>query len=367
MRAEPVLPAYDGACVSNLTPALTGVAPRPAWMPDAVRGARSVVLLVLDGLGWEQLEARRHLAPNLAGMDGGAATTVAPTTTATALTSLTTGLAPGEHGVIGYRILVAGQVLNVLRWQTDGSDARGDLPPDEFQPVPPFVGTSPAIVTKVEFGETGFSRAHLRGARLHGYSTPSGLAVETAALVGAGEPFVYAYYDGVDKVSHITGLGAHYDAELRMADHLVGELLDQLPSDVAVVVTADHGQVEVGDRLVAPDDAVLSRVSRQSGEGRFRWLHARSGRSDELLDVCRSLYDDVAWVVTREQTLDEGWFGPKVADRIADLLGDVALVPFAPIAFTEPADTGPYALIGRHGSMTSAEVLVPLIGARGRA
>jgi predicted AlkP superfamily phosphohydrolase/phosphomutase len=71
------------------------------------------VLLALDGLGWDQLEERRHLAPTLAGMAGGAITTVAPSTTATAMSSLTLGCSPGEHGVVGYRINVRGDVLNV--------------------------------------------------------------------------------------------------------------------------------------------------------------------------------------------------------------------------------------------------------------
>ena len=84
-----------------------------------------MVLLVLDGLGWEQLQERSHLAPTLAAMAGGPITTVAPSTTATALTSLTTGSRPAAHGLVGYRVRVSGtDVLNVLRWCTAGSNSR---------------------------------------------------------------------------------------------------------------------------------------------------------------------------------------------------------------------------------------------------
>ena len=66
-----------------------------------------------------------------------------------------------------------------------------------------------------------------------------------------------------------------------------------------------------------------------------------------------------------EQVLDECWFGPKVLPGPLSRLGDVALVPFEPVAFEDPADTGPFHLKGRHGSMTEAEVMVPLLVARG--
>ena len=108
----PLLPDYGGACVTNVVPALLEPAvDEPAWLPPGVAEADQIVLLVLDGLGWNQLQARRALAPTLCSMAGGPITTVAPSTTATALTSLATGLTPGEHGVIGYRFDVAGALL----------------------------------------------------------------------------------------------------------------------------------------------------------------------------------------------------------------------------------------------------------------
>src|SRR5690349_21050678 len=123
-----MLPDYGGACITNIVPALLEPGHTwPTWFPAAAEDADQVVLLVLDGLGWQQLQARRHAAPTLLGLDGGSITTVAPSTTAAALTSITTGLAPGAHGVIGYRIRVEGEVLNVLRWQANGRDARASI------------------------------------------------------------------------------------------------------------------------------------------------------------------------------------------------------------------------------------------------
>jgi predicted AlkP superfamily pyrophosphatase or phosphodiesterase len=365
---HPVLPDYSGASVHHLVPALVGRRPSvalPPWMPPVVADARQVVLLVLDGLGWEQLGVRWGQAPTLRSLTGGPITTVAPSTTATALTSISTGLTPGEHGVIGYRIDVHGEVLNVLRWATGNGDARRRVPPTQFQPLAPFLGANVPVVTKAEFAGSGFSLAHLAGVRQIGYRQPSSMVVEVRRLLAGGEPFVYAYYEGIDKVAHEYGLDEHYDAELAAADRLVGDVRSVLPPGAVLLVTSDHGQVDCGDRLVTPDAAVIDLVALQSGEGRFRWLHARPGAADDLLVAATEAHGDVAWVVPVEQVVDEGWFGPRLSADAVDRVGDVALVAREPMAFDDPADSGPFRLVSRHGSLTAAEMYVPLLAGAG--
>lgn len=362
-----MLPAYGGACLSSLVPALLSPVPEAReWMPLAVREAAQVVLLVLDGLGWEQLQERSELAPVLGAMDGGPITSVAPTTTATALTSISTGLPPAGHGVVGYRVRVgARDVLNVLRWNTAAGDARPTVPPEAFQTSPAFGGTAPPVVTRAEFATTGFTAAHLAGTRLHGWRLPSAVPVEVGRLLRAGEPFVYAYYDGVDKVAHDRGFGSYYDAELVATDRLVGDLLDVLPPEAALVVTSDHGQVQVEGAGIELAPEVMGDVDLLSGEGRFRWLHARPGTASRLAATARRLYDEVAWVRTFDEVVEEGWLGGRPSPEVARRLGDVALVPFEPVAFLDPADTGESRLVCRHGSLTPAEALVPLLAKRG--
>ena len=361
-RPEPVLPAYGGACLSSIVPSLLGGPAARAWMPDVVHDAAQVVLLVLDGLGWEQLRERAALAPVLAGMEGGPITSVAPTTTATALTSISTGLAPAAHGVVGYRVRVGRRdVLNVLRWRTAGGDARGQVPPTSFQPHAPFGGASPPVVTRAEFEDTGFTAAHLTGARLHGWRLASGLAVEVRRLLQAGEPLVCAYYDGIDKVAHDRGFGDYYDAELVAVDRLVADLAAELPAGAVLVVTSDHGQVQVdGPSIVLPAE-LAADVDLLSGEGRFRWLHARPGTASRMEATAHRLYDDVAWVRSRSELIAQGWLGGTPTPEVEYRLGDVALVPFEPIAFLDPTDTGESRLVCRHGSLTTAEALVPLV------
>ena len=98
-----------------------------------------------------------------------------------------------------------------------------------------------------------------------------------------------------------------------------------------------------------------------SGEGRLRWLHAKDGRADDVYEAAKDLYQDSTWIKTREEIIEAGWFGPTVTAEARGRLGDVALIPFEPIAFDDPFDTGIFDLIGRHGSLTAAEMLVPCL------
>ncbi len=364
------LPDYEGACIANVVPALLGPPDDrgdPTWLPESARHAQQVVLLVVDGLGWQQLRARPGLAPTLSGAEGidRPITSVAPTTTACALTSITTGCRPSRHGLLGYRLAIDDEILNVLRW-TLGSgrvlDARRTVPARSFQPCPPFPGSAVTVpvVSKDEFGGTGFTAAHLGNSPLRGYKVPSSLPVEVARLLGEGERFVYAYYDGIDKVAHGNGLGALYDAELRAVDRLVADLVAELPPGAVLVVTADHGEIDV-DQIELLGRDIMSMVRFMSGEGRFRWLHAHAGAAGELEAAAADLYGDTTWVMGRDQLIAEGMFGGPLPDHLLGRVGDVALLPHAPIAFIDPADTGENRLHSRHGSLTDDELLVPLV------
>jgi predicted AlkP superfamily pyrophosphatase or phosphodiesterase len=365
----PVLPDYAGACIRGVLPAVlapsSGSRRFPTWFPAVASQATSYVVLVLDGLGWNQLVDRWHLTPTMRAMSHTVITSVAPSTTSTALTCITTGLTPGEHGIVGYRQYLSGDVVNMLRWHDGSRDVRRVHEPHVVQPFVPFLGEDVAVVTKAEFSSTGFTEAHLRSGRHYGWRMPSAIAVTVGERIAAGDRCVYAYYDGVDKVAHEFGFGARYDAELRTADRLVSDVLAAVPADTCVLVTADHGQVQVDEPAIVLHPTIARDVRVMSGEGRFRWLHVAPGRQESVRAAAQEQYGDVAWVVTREQVIDQGWFGPLVSPPVAARLGDVALVTHALVAFDDPREGGHMQLICRHGSLTADEMLVPLLAARG--
>jgi hypothetical protein len=366
-----VRPSYDGPGVSSIVPALLGAGALGAgsaeagleWLPEPVRGAPTVVLLVLDGLGWEAVEAHRELLPTLAALDGGPIPTVVPSTTASALTSITTGVAPSEHGLIGYRVRVDGGVLNALSWQTDG---RRGPDPGLVQRREPFRGVDVPVVTKHEFRSSGFTEAHLRGARFEGWRSVSELAERCRRLATAGERLVYAYYPGVDEIAHAHGLhDGYYDAELAFVDRLVGDVLAALPSSATLLVTADHGQVHLGEDAWLPLGATGELVEECSGDGRFRYLHARRGAAADLLAAARDEHSERAWVLSREELLDDGWLGPPPSAVIGRRIGDVVLAARDPVGFVDPELPREAGLRSAHGSLTAAEMLVPLLAGHG--
>lgn len=356
--SEPVVPDYGGRCIAGIVPALlrrrTGL---PDWLPQQLAEVDRVVLLVLDGLGWRQLQERRSLAPTLAAAEGGPIHSVAPTTTSVALTSISTGSPPATHGVLGYRVMTPAGVLNVLRWTVDGHDVRDHLIPEQEVRAQPFGGHAVPVVTHASFGHSGFTRVAFSTGVFRGWRASSSIAVEVAGALADGAELVYAYYDGVDKIAHAHGLGEHYDAELVAADVLVASILDRLPAKSALVITSDHGQVDVGENLVMLGPEVVQRTEATSGEGRFLWLH---GAEPDLLDAARAAHGGDAWVHSRAELIDAGWFGGPIGDDRLDRLGDVALIAREPVAFVEPNEP-PAPLVARHGSLTAAEVEVPAL------
>jgi len=329
--ASPVLPAFGGACLTGVVPGLLhhlyGGEPLPAWMPAPVAEAVQIVLLVLDGLGWQQLQDRAAVAPILRSGIGCSITSVAPSTTACALTSLATGRPPAEHGVVGYRVAYDNEIMNILQWSIGGVDARTRVPAPLFQPCPLFPGSPEkvSVVTRYDFATTGFSAAHLGDAALHGWHTRAGLVTGVRGLVGGGTRFVYAYYDGIDKVAHARGLGEYYDDELRDVDRLVGDVLGVLPPGAVLVVTADHGQVQVGSSVEVLEGDVMDGVYLISGEGRFRWLHTRPGATAAVAEAARDAFGDVAWVRTKDEVVEAGWLGGVPSTTVSARLGDVVL------------------------------------------
>jgi hypothetical protein len=362
---DPLLPDYGDAWNGGIVPGVLGGSP-PGWFPRELADAESVVLLVLDGVGCHALEDHLERVPAMGAMAGRAITTVAPSTTSCGLTSIVTGLTPAEHGIVGYRMRVGGEVLNILQWRTSSGERGPD--PSTVQPHAGFLGMSVPIVTRSDFGGSGFTGAHLRTGTLTGWSTTATLVERCRRHVADGERFVYAYYDGVDKVAHEFGLhDGYFAAELAACDRLVDDLLSALPSSCALVVTADHGHVHVGAEGMRDLKAVEGHVAAWAGEGRFRSMFARPGSARRLREVAQEAYGHEAWVLSRDEVWDAGWLGPSPSPTVQGRLGDVVIAAHAPVAYIAPDQPWEALLVGCHGSLTPDEMRVPFLVARGTA
>ncbi len=339
------------------------------------RGWRKVVVLLVDGLGWNLLLANLDAAPFLAGLVSEGAEPVSvgfPSTTATSMASFGTGATAGRHGLVGYTFALPGHdgLLNALRW-----DSTAD--PLDVQPVPTVferaadAGVDVSHVALRSFEGSGLTRAALRGAAYPGADTlGEAVQVTAQALARPGRSLVYVYTGDLDNVGHIRGCGSDgWRAQLEHVDLFVAQLHRALPPDGLLLVTADHGMVDVGpaDRVDFDNEPLLSAgVRLLGGEPRARHVYARPGAAADVLSAWRERLGGSVLVLSRDEAVADGWFGADVALEVLPRIGDVVVAPTGPTAVVATRQHPREArLVGYHGSTTPDEVLVPLLRAHG--
>ena len=358
-----MLPALDGASIAGIVPALFGRVDN-SWIPGPALEAEAVVLLVLDGLGWSALQDRAAATmPRLAAMTGSAITTVAPSTTATALTSIATGLAPAQHGIVGYRMLVGDDVLNVLRWS---GPSRSRLPSRTT-----CSGTRPSSAARCRWSRgrssarPGSHRAHLRGTRFAGWHTTVGLVEQCVRAVEAGERFVYAYYPGIDAVAHEFGLrDGVFARELAFADRLVGDSSTRCPRAQPCSSTSDHGQVHLDAEswIDVPELGAMSAA--MAGDGRFRYSTHRPAAAASCWPGARARVGPGVGVVASGAPRDGRVRRRRGRHRRGSHRQRGARGARAGRVRGSRAAERADAAIG-HGSLTPDEMYVPLVAAPG--
>ncbi|GAA4219936.1 hypothetical protein FHR32_000521 [Streptosporangium album] len=365
---NPLVPAYGAASLADLSSSLLAVLGMDEDNPLGLTPAERVLLFLVDGLGADLLRAHPETAPFLSARLGGVLTAGFPATTATSLGSLGTGLPPGEHGMLGYQLAVpgAGYLLNCLRWTAPGPL----IPPDEWQPTPTVyeraaaAGISASYVAPSEFESTGFNRAVYRGVRFVGADEVDDRVEGVHQALAEPRSHVTVYYGNLDAVGHRTGWGSpQWLEQLAVVDRMAERLAATLPPGTAMYVTGDHGMVNVTERIdVDALPALREGVALLGGETRARHVYADPGAAGAVLGAWRDILDGKAWVASREEAVESGWFGPRVRAEWLPRVGDVLAVPYAACAITasvaEPRES---AFIGCHGSLTPAEQHVPLL------
>jgi Type I phosphodiesterase / nucleotide pyrophosphatase len=369
-RTAPLIPRYGESTLADLaTSVLASLGVPGEANPLRLADTSRACLLVIDGLGWELLREHPAAAPFLSELAraGRPLTAGFPATTVTSLSSLGTGLPPGQHGMLGYQVVVpgTGRLLNALHW-----DKRVD--PMTWQPSSTIferaavAGVAGFRVAQGSYRESGLSAAVMRGARYRSADTLGALA-DQAATALAQEPRALAmvYEAGLDSTGHVCGcMSEAWRFQLGHVDRLAEQLAGALPQGTALYITADHGMADVGaaDRIdVDARPELRDGVAILGGEPRARHVYAQPGAAADVLDTWRQVLGASAWVVSRDEAVAEGWFGPVaagLADRIGDVVAACAGTSAVVATRAEPRET---ALVGMHGSLASSDQLVPLL------
>ncbi len=366
-----VEPAYGSRSLADVIPAVAAALGRPLGDPPtdlALPDAPSYVVFLVDGLGAQLLTRHAHAAPFLSSLWDERRTLTAgvPSTTATSLTSLGTGLPPGAHGLVGFTSRVPGtdRLLNALQWDKT-------IDPVEWQPHDTTftrlarLGVTVTTVNKREFHASGLTIASQRGADYVGADRVGERIAATVEASRARPSLTYVYDGDLDWTGHRFGVSSsQWLQQLAMVDAEAEQLREALPAAVRLLVVADHGmidatpegRIDIDDHHELGDGLVLV-----GGEARFRHLYASRGALDDVVATWRATLGDRAVVLTRDEAIGRGWFGevdPRVRPRLGDVVvactGDTALLSIS--AFPYEAR-----LVGLHGSLTPAEMLVPVV------
>ena len=373
----PTRPAYGTGSLADLLPSVCAVLGVPGsadvlGLAPALDGVDRVGVLLVDGLGTYQVPLVSAYAPVVKDLAAGSRSLTAgfPSTTPVSLVTVGTGAVPGAHGVLGFTVRRPdGQVLNHIRWHDDPD-------PQKWQPVPTrFEAASAAglrvtVINKPEYAGSGLSVAANRGGVYAGASTVSELASEMLAALAAGPGLVYGYHPDLDHYGHEAGVGS---PQWREAAASVGALLDRLvhalPPRSALLVIADHGQLNIplSGRFDLADIPELSGgVVGVAGEPRVRYLYPAAGARDDVIATLRATLGGAARVLAREEAIGEGWYGPVSPDHL-DRIGEIVVICLDRAVLLasgwEPPISGK--LIAYHGSVTAAEMTIPLLITRG--
>ena len=399
-----VHPNYAGRSLLNVTASLDrwlGLEPGPhapldlASLDDLARGARQVVICLLDALSYARLgdwlqDHGSALQPYLSAALFSPLTSVVPSTTSAALTTLWTGCSPAEHGILGYELLLReyAMVVNMITlapavFETQrGLLERAGVPAPSLLPVPTLgprlarAGVEAHAFIGNAIRGSGLSRMHFAGAEVHGFGSPADLWQSVRQLIERppqGRRYVWAYYSGVDALAHIYGpdsdlVRVEFECFLRALSDLLLRPLSLRPgNDVLLIVLSDHGQVATTPQphfQLGRHPGLGRRLQlAPTGEARLAYLYVRPGQTEAVEEYVGRTWPGAFTLIDSAHALGAGLFGPGApCERAAGRLGDRLLISRGAnyIWWADKPDT----LLGRHGSLTQEEMIVPFLAVR---
>lgn len=381
-----IQPEYQGGSIVNLMRTIADACGGPSLPYAPLRGlnvsrlaaARNIVLLVIDGLGYNHL-LRMPAGGALRSRLHARLTSVFPSTTASAITTFLTGLAPQQHALTGWHMyfseLDAVAAVLPLTPRGDGQfdTAPGELPRRLFghEPIFDHMTRRAVVVSPQRIAGSEFSLYHAGRAEIRGYDGLADMFVQAEAALreARGPTYLYAYYPDIDFLAHVHGVAsAQVAARLATLDEGFGRFLEAIRgTGTLLLATADHGFIDSPpERLIELDNhpRIAEALARPlCGERRVAYCYVKPARTAQFVSYVREHLGECATLWRSANLIEHGWFGPGTPDpRLAGRTGDYALVMNGDWTITDwlPAEKR-YALLGVHGGVSADEMYVPLV------
>jgi len=325
------------------------------------------VLILIDGMGqdaidkygdqfpiFDELKQVKKLYTNF------------PSTTATSLSTLGTGVLPGVHGMLGYTVRVPrsdNRLLNALKW-----DERVD--PVMWQKVPTLferavsAGVAVTHVAAKRYEGSGFTQAALRGAKYVGANGVDEMATAVSAALKPQPSFVYTYLNTLDSAGHSDGVGSDkWLTALQQVSEFITKVKQLAPAGTRIWVTSDHGMVNSTEQVIlGQDNKLLENVTLIGGEPRARHIYIKEGAVSETIIQWQEFFGNRARVLSKDTAIKDGLFGPVVTEDSHDRLGDLIAIANNDLILVDPARVREESsMVGHHGGVTDIEVEIPLL------
>jgi hypothetical protein len=346
------------------------------------------VVFLVDGFGWKQYnDLEEEQIPTLYNSKSTPIHSCLPTSTPTVLASIVNSLTPIQHGVFGVRVPAPQSIdsfennslLNILAWHIETKTSNNDLSfnksatPDYknyMQNQSLSQNSNINYLTRRHFLFGEFTKVHLLK-NYFGWAT-RGQMISKAKELLKDKPYLFLYDDVIDLVSHSCGVNSkEYLYDVKKLDDFIKDLRSELDDDTALLVTADHGIINVGERISCKPLEALNVIV--SGESRFRLVTWPQNATDYEIDLALSIaweiVGDTGIVVKISDAIADGWFGPIDGDSgetikiesLDRLKNSLVMIPRGDKIYVNEAYEHEKIVKSMHGSATKTEVEVPLI------
>ena len=331
--------------------------------------SRRSALLLIDGMGSTSLEKYAEQFPIFGEvLVSQSLQSHFPSTTVTNLTSLGTGELPGVHGMLGYTVRVPnsgtpGRLLNALKWDDRVDPLFWQKIPTLFERAMEY-GITVTNIAEKRYEGSAFTQAALRGANYVGANRLEQMVAEATKALTEPNSFAYLYINALDHAGHNDGVGSDkWLAALGQVAELIGQLRDRLPRNTDLYITADHGMVNVGEKIVlGVDNNLMQNITLVGGEPRARHMYVTDGALDETLAQWREYLGDRAEVYSKSGAINAGYFGSEISEDSFARMGDLVVIANSELILIDPSRIAQEsAMVGHHGGVTDSETVIPLL------
>lgn len=291
-----------------------------------------------------------------------------PSTTVTNLSSLGTGELPGVHGMLGYTVRVPysgtpGRLLNALKWDERVDPVVWQSCKTNFERARE-IGISVSQIAAKRYEGSGFTRAALRGADYVGANQISEMVEGAVVSLKKSPSFAYVYLNNLDHAGHEFGVGSEkWSAALAIVADLITRLSECLPVGTRIWVTADHGMVNAGEKVIlGVENSLMHNISLLGGEPRARHLYVKEGAQKETISQWREFFGNRVLILDKEEIAMSDLFGANISLESHERMGDFIAIPQDELILIDPLRISQESsMVGHHGGLSAAEVDLPLL------